>query len=300
MVNHAHCLKYSGNEAGYVAGLLAAYNFRPRRAEPLHDLANHYRVKGQNFPALMAAEEGMRIPRPNDMLFVRDDTYETGLRQEFAITAYYDPARRDRGAAICNDLMLGLKVPDHVRAEAKANMFYYIKSLAEHMPSFVTRHIAFTPPNDYVPMNPSIITVDTILGPQIFVNVRAVNYTMDEEGRYLIKGTNGEANGTNPIHTRNFLLTLNDDFSVHATNEILPPEGFPPPTFNLVVGFEDMRLFVRGGDIWTLSNVRDQNPEGWCEQIMAKLGPDNRLTDYQFIRPSAAATRKKLDANYPG
>jgi hypothetical protein len=124
-----------------------------------------------------------------------------------------------------------------------------------------------------------------------------VNYTMDEHGRYLIKGTNGEANQTNPINTRNFLVNLSSDWAFEPfpdqSLEVLPPEGFPPPVYPLVVGCEDMRIFQWRNELWSISNIREQNAEGWCEQYMARVFPSPaapdpyhvRLTEGRFLRP---------------
>jgi len=264
-VNLAHSLKDCGDEAGYVAGLIAAYNYRPSRAESLYDLANHYRNKGMNRAALLAAEEGLRIKRPGDLLFVNDYVYTTGLREEFAIVAYYDEQRRDRGFKMCDHVALSKDASDFSREQARGNLFHYIRPLSECLASFITRRIAFNPPDGYTALNPSIITD----AGQIYVLLRSVNYTMDEHGRYLIKSTNGEANSTNPIHTRNFFLQLRDNFEVDTTIEIVPK--MPAPKFDLVVGFEDMRLFSWKGRWCINACVRDQNSEGWCEQWFGKL-----------------------------
>src|ERR1035437_5407671 len=267
-LNLAHSLKDCGDEAGFIQGLIAAYNYRPSRAESLYELANYYRNKGMNHAALMAAEEGLRVKRPGDLLFVNDYVYSTGLREEFTIVAYYDKDRRDRGFDMCNIVALSKEASEFSREQARGNLFHYIRPLCERMSSFSTRRIAFTPPDGYTAMNPSVATV----GNEIAVVVRAVNYTMDEQGRYLIKSTNGEANSTNPIKTRNFLANLRDNFTVDTVGEILPPPDLPKPVYDLVVGFEDMRLF-RWRDFWWINAcVRDQNREGWCEQIVARMG----------------------------
>ena len=70
---------------------LAAYNFRPTRAEPLFHIAQIYRMK-MNMPAIayiyikMAAD----IPYPkDDILFIPDQLYNFGILDELASVAYY-------------------------------------------------------------------------------------------------------------------------------------------------------------------------------------------------------------------
>ena len=266
-VNLAHSLKDCGDEDGFVSELIGAYNYRPSRAESLYDLANYYRLKGMNYAALLAAEEGLRIKRPGDLLFVNDYVYSTGLREEFSIVAFYDEKRRSRGFDMCNYVALDKAGNDFSREQARGNLFHYICPLCESLPSFSTRRIAFIPPDGYTALNPSISVADE----GICVLLRTVNYTMDEQGRYLIKSTNGEANATNPIHTRNFLLKLGNTFDVKNAVEVLPPPDFPKPAFDLVVGFEDMRLFQWKGAWWINACLREQNAAGWCEQWLARL-----------------------------
>jgi glycosyltransferase involved in cell wall biosynthesis len=290
----AHCYAAIGRKDKYVECLIDAYNYRPTRAEPLWDLAKHYREKGDNNASLLFSEPGIAIPYPSDMLFVQDFPYTTGLREEFSICGFYDDKRRERAYDMMNSLALDPKVPDFHRNMAKNNMFFCLEPLCKYMSSFSTRRIPFTPPDGWTPMNPSI----EVLNDKIYCVIRTVNYTMDEHGRYLIKSTHGEANSTNPINTRNYLAEIDDRFRIDSVKEILPPEGFPPPAYDLVIGFEDTRLFAWRGGLWTTSNLREQNAEGWCEQWLAKLTENPHTyqlhyTDPKVIRPEGPKQNEK-------
>jgi len=270
-INYAHCLKALEDTDGFIREMLAAYNFRPTRAETLYDLAKHYREIGEQKTSLLFSVEGMKIPYPIDLLFVTDHIYSIGLREEFAICAFYNPAYRKQGYKVCSDIAIDLKAGEGSRELARGNLFHYLQPLHELCPSFVSKQIAFVPKDGYIPLNPSIMNMNGVLR----CIVRSVNYTMDEEGRYLIKGINinSPANNSNPIRTRNYLVHVTDDLDIGYNFEVYPPPAFPAPKYNLVVGFEDMRIFPWRGDIWSLSNVREQNPEGWCEQTLAMLSP---------------------------
>jgi hypothetical protein len=54
------------------------------------------------------------------------------------------------------------------------------------------------------------------------------------------------------------------------------PENWPEPKFHPVRGLEDSRLFEWQGAPWTISNVRELNAEGWCEQIISPLNARGR------------------------
>ena len=74
-----------------------------------------------------------------------------------------------------------------------------------------------------------------------------------------------------------------------SATEILPPPDLPLPAFELVLGFEDMRPFVWRGELWCSATVRQLTPEGWCEQVLARIDcPSSdaaRLTDWRVLRP---------------
>lgn len=297
-VNYGMCLLDLKDEGGFIREMLAAYNQRPQRSEPLYDLSKFYRERGQPHAALLMAKAGVVIPRPNDSLFVNDFVYNEGFREEIAISAFFDPKQRDTGFAMCNQLALDPKVYPRTRETARANLYHYIKPLADYCPSFKSRPLEFNPhdeftfePTGYTVLNPSVTTH----GAQIFTTVRTVNYTMDNEGRYLIKGTNGEANQTNPIHTRNYLARLSSELSIEIVSEIQPPVDMPPPKFDLVIGFEDMRLFSYQGSLWTSSTVRELNSEGYCEQVLARVGEIGRgyqLDSARVMRPAVRLHEK--------
>src|SRR5258708_237022 len=89
-VNMAHCWSAMGVEAQFILSMQTAYNMRPRRAETLYDLAKHFREKGENASALLFAERGLAMKRPDDVLFVNDFVYSHGLGYEYSIAAFYD------------------------------------------------------------------------------------------------------------------------------------------------------------------------------------------------------------------
>jgi glycosyltransferase involved in cell wall biosynthesis len=268
-VKYAHCQKDLGNEAEYIKHLLIAYDMRPTRVEPLYDLAHYYREKGMNAPACAMAEAGIKLPLSTDALFVNKYAYDVGLKQEFSISAFYVPGKRRRGYEVISALAMNPEYPG-VCAEARMNLIHYVEPLSEFCPSFKWSTIDFTPPENWIAMNPSV----TLHEGQLKCNVRCVNYRIDAEGRYLIRGNNGEPNGTNPINTRNFIVSLKDvdgvDNWAHNAVEVFAPAGMPCE-WDAVIGFEDMRLISFGGNLWSSSTVRQLHPDGNCEQVLSRI-----------------------------
>lgn len=288
-LSQARCLRTLGDEAGFVRQALAAYEMRPHRAEPLYDLAQFHRLKGMNNAAVLFAEAGLAIPRPRrDLLFIEDRVYQSGLREEFSIAAYYTeaPALRRRGFAMCDGLALDREASDAPREQARRNLRFYAPPLAELAPSFAARPVDYAPPPGWTPLNPSIARV----GEAVMMVQRTVNYVLDDAGRYHTP--QGE-----PITTRNMLLTLGGDLGVVSAAEILPPADMPPPRFPAVRGFEDMRLFAWRGALWCVSTVRELTPEGWCQPVLARIAPSPdgawRLADWRPLGPIPPVRHEK-------
>ena len=292
-LNYAGCMKDLGKDAEFIRETLAAYTMRPSRAESLYVLANYYRLRGENNASLIFSEAGMQIPKSTDALFVNDYAYEVGLAEEYSICAFYNEAKRNNGFVITNALSLKLGPYAGARELARNNMYWYLCPLKEHAPSFKSRKIDFTPPENWIAMNPSVTRHKDML----MCIVRTVNYKIDEWGRYLIRATDGTANATNPINTRNYLLNLGAD-ALHTwkVEEIFnPPAEDFPCNFPLVIGFEDMRLFPWKGDLWTSSTVRQIHPDGNCEQVLGRLvisGVNREVTDIKRMIHEPRQTQK--------
>jgi hypothetical protein len=67
-----------------------------------------------NTASILFSEAGLAVPRPDeDTSFVEDFVYTAGLKEEFALAAFYapEPARRTRGWQLCNWLALAARCP---------------------------------------------------------------------------------------------------------------------------------------------------------------------------------------------
>lgn len=267
-LHYAHCLDNLGDKPGAVWALLEAYEMRPQRAETLYDLAKMFRERGgSNFRSLLFSVAGLESVRPNDMLFVNDYVYRTGLKEEFSICAYYDPSRQRRGAEICNWLALDRNGTDASRQQARNNLFWYLRPLSAYIGSLTLTRLDFTPSDNYVAMNPSIINHNG----KPLVLVRTVNYKITPEGCYESRTGEFSATGIPIIRTRNFLARSSLAGLVEHQVELQMPMLWPEAKFELVRGFEDSRLFEWHGQLWTLSTVRETTHQGWCEQVVARL-----------------------------
>ena len=72
------------------AHMLKAYEFRPQRAEALHNLAQYYRSKGRNALGYVFGKASAQIPFPHsDSLFIFKNVYDFAALDETAVNAYW-------------------------------------------------------------------------------------------------------------------------------------------------------------------------------------------------------------------
>ncbi len=288
-----------------VVELLAAWQLRPERAEPLYHLARGYRSREQYHLAHHFAIAGMAIPYPDrDRLFVQRDPYEWGLRFEYAIAAYWigDP----KAACEANEQLLADGVPGWVETWVRHNLGWCLQALGH---TEVTAGGAALPPvgtiapgaraeATLVDLAPSacfdVLDLDADLGdtaptstsadgttvrwprfnPSIAADgtgfrlvTRASNYRLTQTGHYE------QLDGGYPIRTINHVLRLDADLSVLEVVELPEvPDGearFP----SLVQGCEDARPIEVGGRWYAVATVRDRNPAELCEMAWLSLDP---------------------------
>ena len=264
-----------GDEGAFAVAALAAYDMRPIRAEPLYDLARNARLADKPRVGAMFAKRGLSIPQPDDILFVEPSVYDYGLREEFAISAFYDAGLRAEGRDVCDGLALDRSIPAPNRELARKNLWFYARPLIELATSFAPQRINWTPPEGWRAMNPSVARI----GDKLMCVIRTVNYTISSEGHYLMP------EGETAIRARNWLAELNIDLKVNSATEILPPENWPsPPAYGEVIGWEDMRLFDCNGLPCVSATVRELYADGMCRQVFASIDGE-RLTNWRVMSP---------------
>jgi glycosyltransferase involved in cell wall biosynthesis len=273
--------KILGRDAEFIRNMLAAHNARPIRAEPFYELARYYRDRENNNASVLFSEKGMTLPRPGDLLFIEDHVYTHSLREEFSICGFYNPATRRKAFGVCDGLALDPKIPEGARNLARSNLFHYLQPLKTHARSFEAEPVWTGKIGGYTPMNPSVC----MLGDQMVVNVRTVNYRITESGHYDMQGDTA-------IRTRNWLIKMDDwktpDNFGHSGLEMIWQRS--EPQYDQVIGAEDVRLFPHGGGLYGSATVRERNREGWCEQWLFKFSP-TFIVEYA-LRMSEASTEK--------
>jgi len=248
------------------------FETNPDDAQVLLELSNQCASENLHDTAIIFADAGLRLNS--------DHITRTKILEQISISGFYSKSleRSVSGKEACELLSLDRRNSWHTKNLARQNSTYYAAGAKNLMPATVLQQVNYIPADDYRPTNPSITNRDK----ELWMIQRTVNYTIRSDGSYDMRGDSA-------IRTRNILMQLDENLEVISAEEILPPENIPEPLYNLVVGFEDSRLFYWRGNFWSTSTARELNSEGYCEIVLAKIikKADGQLhyDEYQIIHP---------------
>lgn len=120
-----------------MTALIAAWEYRPTRIEPLYELTSGLRRRGEYHTVYVLAKQGLGISRSTDQLFVERWIYEWGLLFEYSIAAYWvgDPHAALRA---CDRLLDCGQLPDVYRRQTLENREYCLEALTPEAGSHPT------------------------------------------------------------------------------------------------------------------------------------------------------------------
>jgi len=121
-------------EETVVRDYLDAFELRPSRVEPLHDLARYFRMKEQYGKAYVFARTGVELERPNDSLYVVQDVYDWRMLDELGVAAYWVgdyAAAREACKTILWRVEHGASVPAEDIERIQQNLAFSLEKLAE-------------------------------------------------------------------------------------------------------------------------------------------------------------------------
>lgn len=111
---------------------LEAFNLRPTRVEPLHDLARYFRRKGQHGKAYVFARTGVEVERPDDQLFLAQQVYDWRMLDELGVAAYWVgdyASAKEAGETLLWRVEHGLRVPPDDLRRIRENLAYVLSKL---------------------------------------------------------------------------------------------------------------------------------------------------------------------------
>jgi glycosyltransferase involved in cell wall biosynthesis len=242
--NIGKCYQALGEDEKAIANWLEGYDRFPDRLENIYEIMTHYRGKSKNrlvYELYRMVKDRLDQTRgkPLDNLFVQNDVYDYKIDYEYTISGYYcNPDKMDI-AKLCMQV-LGTPTVDHgIMKNVLSNYKFYAEKLTVKG-SKVEFHTNVLRHPDFVTSTPSMCYLDG--GAKLLVNVRHVNYRIDEKGNYVNK---------DKIETKNW-LTLYDRETEAIEKEF--ELDYNRELDDLYVGLEDVRLFEDGGQVFFTAN----------------------------------------------
>lgn len=236
------CYKAKGDAINAVHWWMEAYQFFPKRIENLYEIASHYRQIGKNQIAymyyIMALKQTLLNPNP-DYLFLQRDVYDYKLDYEFSIIGYYCNIDNYDMTRICTKVLNCKNTEWNIVRNVMSNYKFYSKKLTDYQCEFPNRLrialqdvgkelIAGEPDAEsFVASTPSMV----IVGDELVVNVRYVNYRINERGGY---------DNRDNISTKNIIARFDLNTWEKKSEDFM---WYDSEFDNLYVGLEDVRMF---------------------------------------------------------
>jgi hypothetical protein len=102
---------------GQAVELMAAWNTRPSRLEPLHALVSELNRRGLHWAAYALSAP---VEPCADSLFVERNVWRWGMKFERSISAWW-AGHRDESHVLCDELLADPLLPDHIRTAVERN-----------------------------------------------------------------------------------------------------------------------------------------------------------------------------------
>lgn len=252
-----------------LGSLLAAWNRRPQRLEPVHDAVELCARHGWWNVAHALTSVAVGTERPDDLLFVTRALYEGVIES--------DHQRVCAALGVAPGIVAGNRVgPPAVSGLATTSSD--LPGLEELVPSVRFGLIEVDVEPGWSTFNPSIASC----GDSLAMVVRSANYDRRPDGSYVIDGGAGSV-----VRTRNYLLRFDrperagaeptsdghsDDTVGPVLDARLIVDRSSRTTFDTAIqGLEDGRLIWWNDGWWMVASCRDADPRGMARMALAHL-----------------------------
>jgi len=252
-----------------IVAWMEGFQAYPNRIENLYEIVQHYRVTGKNqlsYWFYMIADRMRRDHPEREYLFMQKDIYDFKLDYELSILGYYVNLDRHDLAAVSMKVLADRNVTDATMTNILANYKFYSKkwlvskSLNPEFESVLSSIGSATLKENpgfrsstpsFCVLLPKETDYDNGVIAQYLVNVRLVNYWINDKGGYENPGT---------VHTINVLAIVEHSYDEDVKWDAAPwehgstgrkkswkvlKEGvleYDTSVDNYYIGLEDIRL----------------------------------------------------------
>lgn len=273
----AKCHEHAGRIHKMEQWMNKAFEFHPRRAEPLYHLCRYFRDHSQHYKAYHYYLKGRHIPYPkDDVLFIEDNVYQGLFEYENTILACYVTGKSKQDAAV--DLMnyLNKRTPFFMD-NVWDNLVYYLESLTSDKYRGVYSRLLLQDHEEYRASSCCIIPYSNKdPNRRYLVNARYTNYSIDHRGSYHMRSPDGH------VKTKNGMIFLNKDYQPTESIRIMHEEY--PRTQSNIEGLEDIRIFHHQGRIMCTASCKNITDDGKIVIVCADYdAQSSRIHNVQVI-----------------
>jgi len=231
------CYDHKGDELLMEYWMNKAFQYHPKRSEPLYHLTRYFREKSQHYKSYHYYQKGRHIPYPkDDVLFIEKQVYEGLFEYENTILAcYIRPFPHEKLESQLEIIQYVNRWP-HYHQNVFDNMVFYANSLDSPVYGGTYQKLLLPPHEEYEASSCSLVPFSqTDKNRRYILNARYVNYSIDSQGCYHMRSPDGH------VKTKNGLLFLNEFYQPTEKVKVLTEEFQAHPSN--IEGLEDVRLF---------------------------------------------------------
>jgi tetratricopeptide (TPR) repeat protein len=247
--NIGKCYVILGEMEKAICIWMEGYDFYPKRLEAIYEIVKYYREHGKNKLAylyyVIADKSRTKWGASSEYLFLQKDIYDYKLDYEMTIIGYYANDDNYNLNRLSMDVIRDPYVDNGISKNVLNNYKFYCKKLIRQNYSSISKHnmailenatksLGITESGEYVTSTPSII----IKKSNLIVNVRYVNYRIDDKGNYI---------NQEKIKTKNAIAVIDISTPIWKNTkefELKYDRTIDEDANNYYVGLEDIRLFT--------------------------------------------------------
>jgi tetratricopeptide (TPR) repeat protein len=306
--NIGKCYVTKGEMEKAICVWMEGYEYYPKRLEALYEIIKHYRLHGKNKLAYLyytiADKSRTKWGASSEYLFLQKDIYDYKLDYEMSIVGYYANDDNYDLNKINMKVLNDPHIDDSTTKNVLNNYKFYSKKIIEHNKPLSKQHmdilqnatksLKITESGEYVTSTPSITT----RGNHLIINVRYVNYRIDDNGNYV---------NQQKIQTRNAIAII--DISGPIWKNVQEFElKYDETLDNRYVGLEDIRIFNDDNIIYYNSNrglslgnmgiehgIIDLSKESTRKQRCLKKENQHTIEKNWVLIPSNTKTENETD-----
>ena len=274
------CYDHKGDELLMEYWMNKAYQYHPKRAEPLYHLTRYFREKSQHYKAYHYYQKGRHIPFPkDDVLFIEKQVYEGLFEYENTILACYIRPFPHEKLESQLEIIQYLNRWPHNHQNVFDNMVFYASSLDSVVYGGTYQKLLLPSHLEYEASSCSLLPFSQIDPNRRYIlNARYVNYSIDSQGCYHMRSPDGH------VKTKNGLLFLNEFYQPTQKVKMLTEEFQAHPSN--IEGLEDIRLFYHNNKLQFTASSKNITPTNKVVIVYGDYSVDQaRVENLKVLAP---------------